>query len=210
MYSESIKGKVDQMFEQLREQTSSIISETATSKEASQKVTMLVSSELSTRSKTILSDMLFNLTDALMETEYFKDITRQNRFTEINLRQEILNKYQFSSDGTLDYKEASEEIRALLTGGATLVIGGAVEIGYVLITGLEFSSLVPVPIYALVVASIGAALADYFVVEPKRSRRAMKAAVNDYLDLSKGEFLGWFDEVENYFNRRVEEIKKTI
>ena len=46
----------------------------------------LVESELASRSKSILSDMLFDLIDDLMETGFFKDITRQNRFTEIYLR----------------------------------------------------------------------------------------------------------------------------
>ena len=88
MYSESIKPKVDVMFDDLRKRVNTIVSDSSTSKEATEKITKLVSSELATRSKSILSDMLFDLTDALMETDYFKDIAKQNRFTEINLRQE--------------------------------------------------------------------------------------------------------------------------
>ena len=210
MYSESIKNRIDQMFDELKTKTSSIISNTSTSKEASEKVTRLVSSELTTRSKLVLSDMLFSLTDALMETEDFQDIAKQNKFMDINLRQEILNKYRFNVDSTLDYKEASREIKALLAGGLVLAVGGAAEIGYVLVSELEFSILVPVPICVLIVASIGAALADYYAIEPKRTRKAMKAAVDSYLDQSREEYLKWLDEVENYFNSRVEEIKMTF
>jgi hypothetical protein len=35
-------------------------------------------------------------------------------------------------------------------------------------------------------------------------------AIENYLAQTKKQFLDWFDEVENYFNMRVEEIKKTI
>ena len=210
MYSESIKTKVDVMFEDLHRRVNTIVSESSTSKEASDRVTKLVSSELATRSKSILSDMLFDLTDSLMETEYFKDISKQNRFTEINLRQEILSKYQFAPSGTVNYDDASKEIRALMVGSATFVVGGVIEVGYVLISGLTLSSLVPIPIGVLIVTSIGVALAEYYTVEPKRGKKAMVNALDNYLNQTQTQFIGWFDEVENYFNKRVEEIKQTI
>ena len=82
--------------------------------------------------------------------------------------------------------------------------------GTVLIKGLSLSSLVPIPISVLLVASIGAALADYFAVSPNRSKKQMVSAIDAYLEQAKQQFLDWFDEVENYFNMRVEEIKKTM
>ena len=210
MYSTTIKPKVDVMFNDLRKKVSAIVIESSTSNEAINNVTKLVSSELAVRSKSILSDMLFDLSDNLMETDFFADITRQNKFIEINLRQEILSKYRFVPSTTVNYKEASREIQALKVGGATLAVGGAVEVGAVLIAGLSLSDLVPIPISALVVASIGAALADYYAIEPKRSKNALKQALDNYLVAAKQQFLNWFDEVEKYFNTRVEEIKATL
>ncbi len=210
MYSELIKDKVDLLFNELKSKATTIVSESSSSKEATEKVTRLVSSELAARSKSILSDMLFDLTDKLMETEYFSDISKQNRFTEVNLRQEILNKYQFASGSSLDFDEAARTIQALMAGGATLVVGGAAEVGYVLISGLELSVLVPIPISVLIVASIGVALADYYANWPRRSKKALKNALDTYLDETNKQYIEWFDEVEKYFNSRVEEIKKTI
>ena len=210
MYSELIKDKVDLLFNELKSKATTIVSESSSSKEATEKVTRLVSSELAARSKSILSDMLFDLTDKLMETEYFSDISKQNRFTEVNLRQEILNKYQFASGSSLDFDEAAQTIQALMAGGATLVVGGAAEVGYVLISGLELSVLVPIPISVLIVASIGVALADYYANWPRRSKKALKNALDTYLDETNKQYIEWFDEVEKYFNSRVEEIKKTI
>lgn len=210
MYSTKIMPKVDKMFGELKTRVASIITESSTSKEAIDKVTEVVSSELATRSKSLLSDMLFDLNDALMETDYFSDIAKQNRFTEANLRKEILDKYQFTASTTIDYKEASSKINALAVGGGTLLVVGAIEIGYVLIKGLSLSTLVPIPISVLIVASMGVALADYYAVEPNRSKKALKTAIDNYLDKAKTQFIGWFDEVENYYNKRVEEIKLTI
>ena len=210
MYSTTIKPKVDVMFNDLRKKVSAIVIESSTSNEAINNVTKLVSSELAARSKSILSDMLFDLSDKLMDTEFFADIARQNRFAEINLRQEILSKYQFAPSTTVNYREASRTVQALKVGGATFVVGGAIEIGVVLIAGLSISNLVPIPISILIVASIGAALADYYAIEPAKNKQALAQALDNYLVDAKQQFLNWFDEVEKYFNVRVEEIKQAM
>ena len=200
----------DVMFNDLRKKVSAIVIESSTSNEAINNVTKLVSSELAARSKSILSDMLFDLSDKLMDTEFFADIARQNRFAEINLRQEILSKYQFAPSTTVNYREASRTVQALKVGGATFVVGGAIEIGVVLIAGLSISNLVPIPISILIVASIGAALADYYAIEPAKNKKALAQALDNYLVDAKQQFLNWFDEVEKYFNVRVEEIKQAM
>ena len=210
MYSTTIKPKLDVMFNDLRKKVSAIVIESSTSNEAINNVTKLVSSELAARSKSILSDMLFDLSDKLMDTEFFADIARQNRFAEINLRQEILSKYQFAPSTTVNYREASRTVQALKVGGATFVVGGAIEIGVVLIAGLSISNLVPIPISILIVASIGAALADYYAIEPAKNKKALAQALDNYLVDAKQQFLNWFDEVEKYFNVRVEEIKQAM
>ena len=210
MYSTTIKPKVDVMFNDLRKKVSAIVIESSTSNEAINNVTKLVSSELAARSKSILSDMLFDLSDKLMDTEFFADIARQNRFAEINLRQEILSKYQFAPSTTVNYREASRTVQALKVGGATFVVGGAIEIAVVLIAGLSISNLVPIPISILIVASIGAALADYYAIEPAKNKKALAQALDNYLVDAKQQFLNWFDEVEKYFNVRVEEIKQAM
>ena len=210
MYSTTIKPKVDVMFNDLRKKVSAIVIESSTSNEAINNVTKLVSSELAVRSKSILSDMLFDLSDKLMDTEFFADIAKQNRFAEINLRQEILSKYQFAPSTTVNYREASRTVRALKVGGTTFVVGGAIEIGVVLISGLSISNLVPIPISILIVASIGAAMADYYAIEPAKNKKALAQALDNYLVDAMQQFLNWFDEVERYFNVRVEEIKQAM
>ena len=129
---------------------------------------------------------------------------------ETEKRSEIINKYQFSPASSVNYKEISRELQALKVGGVTLAAGGAIEVGAVLISGLSLSSLVPIPIAALVAVSIGVVLTDYYAIEPARSKKALKGALDNYLTQTKGQFLNWFDEIERYFNKRVEEIKQTM
>lgn len=210
MYSSTIKPRVDVIFNDLRKKISAIIIESSTANGVINDVTKLVSSELATRSKSILSDMLFELSDKLMDTEFFSDIAKQNRFMEINLRQEILNKYQFTPSTTINYKEISKFIQALKVGGKIFVVGGVAEIGAVLIAGLSISNLVPLPFSALIVASVGFVLVDYYTIEPARNKKAFEQALDSYLIDVKQQLLNWFDEVEKYFNMRVEEIKRIM
>ncbi len=210
MYSTTIKPKVDKMFSDLDRQAKEIIATSTSMNEAVARATRLVSSEVSTRSKTILSDMLDDLTNALMETEFFTDISKQNAFYRVNLQEEILSKYQFTPSASVNYKEASRTVQALKVGGITLAAGAVVEVGVVLIAGLSLSSLVPIPVSVLVVASIGAALADYYAIEPAKNKKNLALAFDGYLTQAKQQFLNWFDEVEKYFNTRVEEIKQTM
>lgn len=210
MYSTTIKPKVDKMFSDLDRQAKEIIATSTSMNEAVARATRLVSSEVSTRSKTILSDMLDDLTNALMETEFFTDISKQNAFYRVNLQEEILSKYQFTPSASVNYKEASRTVQALKVGGITFAAGAVVEVGVVLIAGLSLSSLVPIPVSVLVVASIGAALADYYAIEPAKNKKNLALAFDGYLTQAKQQFLNWFDEVEKYFNTRVEEIKQTM
>ena len=210
MYSTTIKPKVDKMFSDLDRQAKEIIATSTSMNEAVARATRLVSSEVSTRSKTILSDMLDDLTNALMETEFFTDISKQNAFYRVNLQEEILSKYQFTPSASVNYKEASRTVQALKVGGITFAAGAVVEVGVVLIAGLSLSSLVPIPVSVLVVASIGAALADYYAIEPAKNKKNLALAFDGYLTQAKQQFLNWFDEVEKYFNARVEEIKQTL
>ena len=67
MYSATIKPKVDKMFSDLGKQAREIISISTSMNDAANHATRLVSSEVSTRSKTILSDMLYDLTRHFMK-----------------------------------------------------------------------------------------------------------------------------------------------
>ena len=210
MYKTKIEPKIDKMFNDLINKVYDIVERSSSSKETITLTTSLVSSELAIRSQSILSDMIFDLTNSLLKTEFFSDVSKRNKFYRVNLRSEIINKYQFSPASSVNYKEVSRELQALKVGGVTLAAGGAIEVGAVLISGLSLSSLVPIPIAALVAVSIGAALTDYYAIEPARSKKALKEALNNYLIQTKGQFLNWFDEIERYFNKRVEEIKQTM
>ena len=204
MYSNKIKPKVEKIFNELRAEADDLVSEMTSPSETVNRICQRVSSETASRSKTILSDMLFDLNDSLRENSFFDNIAQKNKFVELNLRQEILSKYQFTADISVDYQEASRIIQPIK------VAVGTGAIGAVLIAGLSITGLAAVPIGAVIAAAFGAAMIDYLANEPNRSKGNLSKAIDKYLTEAQQQLLNWFDEVENYFNKRAAEIKKTL
>lgn len=204
MYSNKIKPKVEKIFNELRTEADDLVSEMTSPSETVSRVCQRVSSVTASRSKTILSDMLFDLNDSLLQKAFFIDIAQQNKFVELNLRQEILSKYQFTADISVDYQEASRIIQPIK------VAVGTGAIGAVLIAGLSITGLAAVPIGAVIAAAFGAAMIDYLANEPNRSKGNLSKAIDKYLTEAQQQLLNWFDEVENYFNKRAAEIKQTL
>lgn len=204
MYSKKIKPKIEEMFNDLRIESGDLVREMTSVNETVNRVCQRVSSVTASRSKTILSDMLFDLNESLLQKSFFTDVAEQNKFLELNLRQEILSKYQFTAEASVNYQEASRMIRPIKAAVGT----GA--IGTVLIVGLSITGLAAVPVGLVIAAAFGAAMIDYLAIEPNRNKQNLTQAINKYLDEAQQQLLNWFDEVENYFNKRAAEIKQTL
>lgn len=199
------------MFNDLSKEIQKFVDESCSLNDAVEKISNLVSSKIKLRSKTMLSDMLFELNDSVLQTSYFADnIARQNDFLSKNFPQEILSKYQLSITTKVDYQEACQDLEAAKIGGGVLAVGGVCAIGGVLIGGLSFSSLVPIPIGILFAAAFGAAMADYFFIEPNRNKKQFFLAIDKYLSEAKKQYVNWFNGIENYFYKQVDDFKQVI
>ena len=211
MYSDIIKLKIDNMFNDLSKAIQQIVDESCSLNDAVEKISNLVSSKIKLRSKTMLSDMLFGLNDSVLDDVFFADnIARQNDFLSRNFPQEILSKYQFSITTKVDYQEACQALESAKIGGGVLAVGGVCAIGGVLIGGYSLSSLVPIPIGILFAAAFGAAMADYFFIEPKRNKKQFFLAIDKYLSEAKKQYINWFNAIENYFHNQVDDLKQVI
>lgn len=210
MYSKSIKLDVDLFFNDLKSESKNKFQRHGSSVEIINAIVQNINSRVSFRSKELLSNMLFDLNDQLFETEFFSDISRQNRVMEADIRQEILDKYKFNIEQDIDYQKTSALLQAAKIGGATFVVGGVCQVGVVLISGLSMSTLVPIPIGILFAVAFGVTIADYLILEPKKDEKILSQALDKYFSEAQQQFLSWFDEIEKYFYQRIEEIKKTL
>lgn len=202
MYSKKINSKIEKMFNDLKVEAQELINEMTSTDETINKISQRVSSEITTRSKNILSDMLFELNDSLIKEGFFADIAQENKFLELNLRQEILSKYQFEVSTAVDFQEVSSVVQAIKVSGGTLVIGALLKGG--------LSSLITIPVGLLIAAAFGTAIVNYFALEPNKNKKSFSQAIDKYLLEMQQQLLDWFYEIDNYFNARATEIKETF
>lgn len=218
MYSETIRPKVEQMFDELRTMAHGIVDSSKTAKAATERIGCIVESETSTQSEIILEDMLFELTNTLFDDPFFEDLARRNGFRKADLKQEILDKYRFQADVDINYQDAPRLVKALELGGAGLVgaaLGKFGPVGVRAAIRFIWGRSLPAPSTQLSVSIVVAAalvgmLVEHCLVQPNRSKRKFKKAVDCYLEEAKRLFLLWFDEVEAYFYTRAGEIKAAL
>ena len=203
MYSETLTPRINQMFDDLQIQVTNIVKTQNNMKDAGNNIALAVASETTAKGKTMLNDMFAYLSDKLLESPDFSVVTRQNRFYELNLRNEILDKYVFETESKIDIPESSKVVNSLIASAGTAAIGG------ILVFALSPASPV-VPVAVVVAASISAFCLSYQVIEPNRSKAKFTVAINTYLDEIRKQYLAWFDEVERFFNKRVNELKATF
>lgn len=203
MYSNTLKPKVDQMFEEIGKKVSETIDASSTRKDAADNISSLVGTETSSRSKTMLSDMYAVLSKSTLDK--ISNVELQNKFYEADIRSEIFSKYNFSASVSgMGYSEINRTAMSLGIGGGTAVAGAGITAALALSGALTIPIAVPVAI--VFAAAVGAFCLSYFKINPDMNKSRFKAAVSEYLETVKRDFLQWFDTIENYFNTRVKEI----
>lgn len=202
MYSKTLESKVNLMFAEINERISEIITSESSLKTACEEIVKYVASETTTRSETMLSDMCYELYKKVVDS--MPDASMRNRFRNVDLEQEISEKYNFAiPSNPIDFREANCVYTSLAAGAGTSVIGGLLV--YALV-----SDAPKIPSALVVVASISAFCLSYFKVTPNVNKSNFKTAVNSYLLEAKISYLAWFDEVERYYNKRVDEIRRLL
>ena len=95
MYSDIIASKIDDLFTDLGEKSCKIVDSSDDSKKLSEEIYSMVSLELSIRSKSILSDLLYLASKKYLSNMDPKDIMTQNKFLSLNLTTVLLEQFKF-------------------------------------------------------------------------------------------------------------------
>lgn len=213
MYSKAIANDIDRLFIELQESVKDVAASAKTSQSAADEVVTRVSKVLTNRSEAVLSDMLSFLSKDILKSPEFSTVEKQLAFQRVNLYDEIKSKYNFVVED-IKYQEASKIVHYLIIpvgvgAGAGVASSGIIKIGTVL--GLALSSASPaVPVSIAIAGCLGMFLLELLKLEPQCNRKKFFEAIKTYLVDTKHQFCHWLNEVENYFNKRVDEIKRTL
>lgn len=205
MCNTEIEQDVKSMFQELENKSHEIISNSRTAKAATEKISEMVSSRITTESEGYIVDMYSSLSKKIREEEYFKDPKHLNDFFHLNLREQLNEKYHFEITSIeafqkgIEYKEVNSLYVAAGTAAGTLAVGGILKFAIV--------GFIHIPLAVIIAGAVAAGIAAYFVV-PSKSKKNYTAAVHKYLHDLENEILNWLVEIEEYFNQQVRTLYK--
>lgn len=206
MYHKIINQKVKYILSELESKCINIIDNNTISTEIFIKITTIVSKELLVRTDSILTDLLYDLQDKALKDPIFKDISIRNRFHSLNLIESILDQYKFNVEN-FEYNKAKSNRQSFIIGIGVFVVSYLIFAFFYGFKRLIFS---PTPIVILLLVSSIATILAHYINNRKNNKRKIKRALNQYFNVIEKDLDKWFEQAENYYNKRVNEFKLTI
>ena len=210
--SKKVKTYIKDLFVEMNEEISEIVSASSSAAIATQSIMEYVSSKIAAASQGYMVDLYGEMSRQTLSEEFFQDPTNANKFYELNMRKRISDAYQFDIQSLdaystgIDFKEIN---RIYATAGAAV---GSATVGGILLGTL--SGLVDIPLVVIIAGAVLAGVAGagvtYAKVVPEKNRGNFLRAVNAFMNDLEYELLDWVDEVVKFYNQRVEELKATL
>jgi hypothetical protein len=200
LFSKLYKSKLEEMISKLVIFAQDTVSETSSLSNANEIITEHIDSEITIQSLSMLEDMYSYLTKQVFKMTEFSSIEKQNIFYSVNLRKEIRDKFIFKVPAKgINYTEINKKVVSTGVGVATGTIGG------ILIAAISHASIA-IPIIVGVAAGSAAFSISYFKVIPEYDNKLFKLNVAKFLSDIKEKLLDWFDKIQEYFEKRIDEI----
>lgn len=188
---------IDEIFLDLKKESYEVFNLSSNIDIINKKIIDKISLDLTIKSKMLITDLYSEMSKRTLASKEFEDIERKSKFYETNIKKEILEKYKFQVTNKIDYKEANKLYTSLGMAAGTMAIGGILK--YVLQNNIN------IPFIVIICGAIMAFGATYFL-KPSVNKKNLEKAVDEFLDKTKKEFIAWFDEIKEYYNRRVRDI----
>lgn len=189
--------EINEVFSDLKEKLYKLFNLSSNIDIVNKKIIEKTSLELTIESKMLITDMYSEMSKKTLSSKEFETIERKNRFYELDIQNEILEKYKFQVTNKIDYKKANKLYTSLGMAAGTMAIGGILK--YVLQNNIN------IPFIVIICGAVMAFGTSYFL-KPSANKRNLEKAVDEFLDKTKKEFIAWFDEIEKYYNKRVRDI----
>lgn len=202
MFSKTLEFKINKMFSELNNKALKISENSTTLKITTNRINDLVLSEISTRSKTMMSEMYTVLSKEVLDS--LNNTSQRNNFYEANLRQELFDKYSSKiPNKRINIIEYNRLKLSMIISSIVMILG------FLFVFILSPKSIL-IPNVLILVLSIGVFYVLYFKVIKEINKRKSSTAINNYMKQIKSEYIKWLNEVELYFNKRVIELKQKM
>lgn len=210
--SDKVKGYIQELFIDLNKEVSDIVRESSTSTIATQRIMNYVSSRIVEASQGYIADIYSELSKATLREEVFADAANANKFYELSLRKKIYDNYQLDIQSLeayhtgISYKEINR-----IYASAGIAVGSA-TLGGILLGVLSGKKTIPLGVIIAGAFLVGIAAGGYAFAKaiPNKNKKRYSMAVSDFMKNLERELIAWVDNVTEYFEREVQELKKTL
>lgn len=189
-----IEQYVDKIISQLKARAEKDIKAGVTNKDVLDNLVKLTVGKLTPESKSILSSVHNMLMDQTLSKELYQDSKKKAAYYEMDILTEITGKFNFDVPSHIDYEESKSIINKWTASGVLVVAGGVVSI--------PLKSWIPVGV-AVVIAALMLLLID----DKKGKDNDIHGIVDTYLNNVKKSLMDWVSSVENYYDKRVQDLE---
>ena len=159
---------------------------------------MYTISKFTPESKMLLSSVYNMLMERTLKEEFFTNSHNKASFYEMNIFKELNEKFNFEIPSKIEYEESERKINEWIKAGIITIIGGVISIS------LKKASPI---IVAVVIAGIMTVINKN---KENNKKEDLTALVKEYLESVKQSLLSWVDSIAEYYDERVNELKKEL
>jgi len=208
MDKSTINESIDNIFSALQEKADKMLNVSENLNEITQNIIHVVSEELTTQSRTLIVDLYSVLSQETLNQPEFQDMEHKSMFYLADIRGLIYDKYVFdetvmeSLQEGISVQEINKTYTSIAAAAGTAAVGGVLK--YVL------STRVNIPIVLIFIGAMTAFCISYFKVTPEINKTSFHKAVSIFLKEIRNEYKVWFEEIEQYYHQKVQELIETF
>lgn len=198
-----IENYIQKIIDGLMKDTKESIASGMSDKQVIERITKATVNKVTPESKMIMSSVYNMMMDATLSEELFQEPENKTVFYQTDILKELNAKFTFEVPTNIDYQESKKELdNWIKDGSAVVVVAGG-------IASIKFKSFLPIGIsLAVAIAAImGLVLYNN---SKKKDNTNINTLVSDYLEGVKASLLAWVETIENYYDGRVDDIKKGL
>ena len=212
MSVEKVNTHVKNLFTTMDDEVEQMVNTTFSPEATATEIMEYVSKRLSSATNGYISTLYSSLSSETLQEAAFQSAKNANAFYDLELDEKMIECCKFDRKKSKKKKKGIE-VHELNRVNTTVAAGvGTAAVGGALLAGL--SCVVDIPVGGIISGAIAVGLAGsgitYCKIVPDINKQRLMDAVKSFMAELEDEMFKWVDEVVAYYNKQVEELKKTL
>lgn len=207
-----VKAHIKELFVTMNDEVTNMVQNSYSSEKATKDIMQYVSGKIASTSRGYMSTLYSALSDQTLQEPIFQNVDNANKFFNLELDKKIVDAYKFDGKDSAVFEKGLSlyEINRVYASAAAGV--GTATVGGILLGVL--SGAVDIPMVGIIAGAIVAGLigcgVTYCKVVPDINKQRFIEAVKAFTADLEQEMYKWVDGVIEFYNKQVEELKKTL